>query len=67
MTEYRIKWCACPHVQHSPRLLFIEAETVEDAKAIARNHIERKFDVEWFTIQDVAETKPVPPGHVVER
>lgn len=64
MNEYRVKWCQCPHVHHTPGVLFIEAATTDDAKTIARNHIERKFGIGWFSIQDVSETVPVPAGIV---
>lgn len=55
MKEYRIKWCQCPHVHHDTKVMFVEATTEDDARKIARNHIERKFGIEWFTIQTVSE------------
>jgi hypothetical protein len=64
MMEYRIEWCQCPTNYHDPGVLFIEAGTPDDAEQIARNHIERKFRIEWFVIRDVSLSKPTPPGHV---
>lgn len=66
MTEYRLEWCQCPHVQFSWRVMFVEAANVDDARAIARDHIERKYGVEWFSIRNVAPARTVPAGVVKE-
>ena len=65
MTEYRLEYCRCPHVQHYWQVMFIKAASADDAKAIARDHIERKLGWEWFSIRNVAPSKPVPMGEVV--
>jgi hypothetical protein len=64
MIEFRISWCARPTNFNSPRVFFVEAANKDDAENIARNHIERKFGVSWFNIDDVSETKPIPAGKV---
>lgn len=66
MKEYRICWQQCPHIQHSTKILFVEAETPEDALLIARDHIERKFGIAWFSLHTCDETTPIPAGRVKE-
>lgn len=63
--EYRIRWCQRPHVHFTMQVLFIEAASADDAKAIARDHIERKFGIESFSIFEAVESKPRPAGRVV--
>lgn len=41
MTEFRIEWQACPRVHNPRQVLFVNAEDVSDAEAVARDHIER--------------------------
>lgn len=65
MTEYRVVWCQCPHAYHNKGVLFIEAANEDDAKKIARNHIERTRGIEWFTIFEVAEATKPPEGRVI--
>jgi hypothetical protein len=67
MKEYRVKWCQCPHVQHTPGVMFIQAASPDDAKKIARDHIERTRGIEWLSIQEVTEAPPVPRGTVIQR
>lgn len=52
MQEFRIKWQACPHVQHPTRVMFVEATDAETAKAVARDHIERTQGIEWLSIHE---------------
>ena len=66
MKEYRIKWQQRPHVQHDVNVLFVEANNPEDAKEIARDHIERRFGIEWLSIHEVKEAAPMPAGRVKE-
>ncbi len=65
MDEYRVKWCQCPHVQHNTKVLFVKAASPDDAKAIARDHVERTTGIEWFSIQSVTPVQPVPEGTVI--
>jgi len=65
MTEYRVVWCACPHVHNRRQVLFVEAETPDDAKAIARDHVERTHRIEWLTVFEAAPVQPVPSGRVL--
>lgn len=67
MKEYRVVWCQCPTRSHTPRTLFVEAANCLDAEKIARDHIERKQGLEWFQIQSVKESEPMPAGKVVEK
>jgi hypothetical protein len=66
MNEYRLEWCQCPHVQFSWRVMFVQAAGPEDACAVARDHIERRYGIEWFSIRNVTLAKPVPAGAVIE-
>lgn len=65
MPEYRVTWCQCPHVYHTKSVLFIEAASPEDAKKVARNHIERTFGIEWFSVFTADESTPPPAGRVL--
>ena len=53
MTEFRINWCQCPTIQHTSRVLFVEARDAEHAKALATDHIERTFGIGWFVFRSV--------------
>jgi hypothetical protein len=64
MIEFRISWCSCPTNFNTPRVFFVEAANKEDADKIACDHIERKYGVSWFRIDDVTESKPIPAGKV---
>ena len=65
MIEFEIRWCQCPHVQHTHKVLFVEAKTPDDAREIARDHIKRTFAIDWFTIFTCQPAKPVPAGKVL--
>lgn len=67
MNEYRIIWIACPHIEHSAKLLFVEAHTAEDAETLARDFVQRRYGVVSFTIRSVeAIPAALPPGKVKE-
>lgn len=53
MPEYRIMWQQCPFVSHPRQIMFVEAESVDLAKAIARDHVERTTCIGWFEIRSV--------------
>lgn len=65
MTEYRVEWQQCPYIRHDKNVLFVEANSAADAKAIVKDYVERKLGIEWFGIGEPAQTKPVPPGKVL--
>ena len=64
MKEYRVLWMK----RHSfvSQVVFVEAGSVEDARAIARDHIERTMGIAGFTISSINESKPAPRGKVKE-
>lgn len=64
--EYRVVWQQCPHNSYDSRVLFVEAGSKDDAEKIARDHIERRFGIEWFSVRDITPTKPIPFGRVKE-
>lgn len=66
MAEWRVIWQECPHVHHPSRVLYVEAATKEDADKIARDHVERKFGISWFSIHSISQAEPVPAGKVLE-
>ena len=68
MREYRIQWCKYPLNHNESKLLFIEANSPEDAKECAGDYIERKYRIPAhdFVIERISETKPVPSGTVKE-
>ena len=65
MTEYRVKWCQCPHVRHTSQVLFVEAESTEAAHAIAKDHIQRTYHIGWFSIFGVDPYTRPTGGRVV--
>lgn len=64
MPEFRIRYCQIPSTQHTPRIAFVEAATDEDARAVLREHAERKLGA-MVTIWDSAPAVPPPPGRVL--
>jgi hypothetical protein len=72
MTEYRVEWqdrSVRGGLFDDPvwRVLFVEAATPGDAKAIATNHIERTHGINAaeFNIRGVAPAPHVPAGRVL--
>lgn len=53
MNEYRIKWQQCPHRDHLPQILFVEAVDADAAEHLARYHIERTHGFSWFSVHEV--------------
>jgi hypothetical protein len=65
-TEFRVVWHQCPHVSHTARVLFVEAQSKDDAKAVATDYINRKFGVEWFTFTSIEPYTRPTGGRVIE-
>ncbi|MCR9292027.1 MAG: hypothetical protein NXI32_04860 [bacterium] len=65
LKEYRVLWAECPTAYNRQRVLFVEAENEADARAIAKNHIERTTGIGWLKIESVTEAQPVPKGRVI--
>jgi hypothetical protein len=65
--EWRVRWCKTPTNYNPTQVLFVEAESKEDAKAIAKDHIERThgLDAFSFVLYDAKEPDPVPKGRVI--
>ena len=66
LMEFRVVWCECPHVQHTPRVVFVDALNSADARQLARNYIERRYGIGWFTISECKEAPTMPAGRVRE-
>jgi hypothetical protein len=66
MQEYRVQWCEQPFNYNAPRVLFVEANNPEDARVIARDYVERRFNIVRFSITDVDITSTLPIGTVRE-
>lgn len=64
MKEYCVTWCQCPHAHHTNRILFVEAASADDAKAIAKDHVQRTYGITWFSVFNAFEPTPPPPGRV---
>lgn len=67
MKEYRVEWCACPTAHNRGEVLFVRAGSVDDAKLIARDHIERTRGIAWLVFDGVSEVRPLPAGEVLCR
>ena len=65
MVEFKVVWTKCPTAYNEPRSLFIEAGNEDDAKEIARDHIERTFGVAGWIKFEVSEAKKPPIGRVI--
>ena len=79
MKEYKVSWTRYPTAFNDTRVLFIEAESPEAAREIAKDHVERHCGVprEDFMIgrspsqryrdpmHGIEEVKPVPEGRVL--
>jgi hypothetical protein len=64
--EYRVKWQQCPHIHHPSRIMFVEAETIEAATEVARDHIERVHGIGWFSFITVEPYTRPTGGRVIE-
>ncbi len=53
MSEYRVMWQQCPFVSYPRKIVFVEAESVESAKACVRDHVERSYGIGWFEVRSV--------------
>ena len=66
MKEWKIYWAECPTAHNKQRVLFVQAETLANAREVAKDYIERKFGVARFVIDRIKETEHVPVGTVLE-
>jgi hypothetical protein len=41
MTEFRVRWAACPTSQNPTRVNFVEADDEATAKALLTDHVQR--------------------------
>ncbi len=67
MNEYRIVWVRIPTNYNDRHTLFVEAESKDDARALARNYFERTLGVaaREIMIEDVALAPEVPRGRIL--
>ena len=65
MPEYRVQWQQQPHIHHPIRLVFVEAASESDAREVARDHIERTYGINWFSVYPPKPTTPRPAGKVI--
>ena len=65
MNEYEIKWQETPFCDHQQKVLFVEAESEDDAKILAADHIKRTYGVARFAIRYVDMVTPLPKGKVL--
>jgi len=66
LNEYRVTWTKLPRSNQTGRVLFVKARSSEDAIAVAKDHIERKFGITRFSVDSAAKAPEVPEGKVVE-
>lgn len=45
MNEYRVKYHQKPYAYNTPRVMFIKADSSQQAKELACNHIERNLGI----------------------
>lgn len=79
MKEYRMIWCRVPYAHNEQHVIFVKANSPEDARVLAIDHIERKFHLPkaefgisnikpnpyhaWMGV--IEEAKPMPAGEVL--
>lgn len=68
MRLYRATWCQCPTAHNTTQVTFIEAPSMEDARVVLKDYVERTHHIEWFVLKDIGEYAPPLPsqGRVVE-
>lgn len=64
MPEFRVIWQQCPHARHDKHVLFVDTDALDNAEVLARDHIERHYGIEWFTIHDITFAPAMPAGTV---
>lgn len=67
MKEFRVTWQQYPFNYHEAHVLFIEAGSADDAKLIARDHVQRRLGLAGseFQVRQVEEAAPPPAGRVL--
>ena len=53
MTEYRVRWVQFPSNFHQSQILFVEAESAEAARAVAKDYIERTFGIARYGVLEI--------------
>ena len=67
MKEFRVEWAQCP-TNHNPlRVVFVEAATEDDARAIVRDYIERKYGIGWYVIKKATVAVKPPAGRIIDK
>lgn len=64
-TEYRVQWHECPTAYNRPGVLYIEAASPDDARALALDHLERRHGIAAHIKFTVTEAPPKPAGRVL--
>jgi hypothetical protein len=76
MTEFRVIWNKYPTNHNNPKVLFVEAASKSDARAVAIDYIERRFAIPAYDVcigrcfgddTGITEVEPLPAGTVKER
>lgn len=65
MSEYRVMWQQCPFVHHPRKIVFVEADSVESAKATVQDHVERTYGIGWFEVRSVELYERPVTGRVI--
>lgn len=65
MVEYEVKWHQCPYRDYPAQVLYIEAASPTDAKAIAEDHVRRTYGITWFNVWPGEPARPRPAGRVM--
>lgn len=63
--NFRVVWQEEPFNYTNPQILFVEAHNEQDAKKLAKHHVEQKFNILRFDVIEVKECAPLPPGKVL--
>jgi hypothetical protein len=64
--QFKVTWQQKPYAYNPKRVVFVRAQTDNDARVLAEDHIERQgLEKSEFSVIAVADIVPLPPGEVL--
>lgn len=68
MKRFRVVWTQIPYAYNRPHVLFVEADTAEDAVELAKRHIEETLGLprREFKVEAAEDSYVAPAGRILE-
>jgi hypothetical protein len=64
--QFKVTWHQKPYAYNPKRVVFVRAQTNEDAQVLAQDHIERQgLEKSEFSVISVDKIVPLPPGEIL--